>query len=75
MAQSEPKRDVMHTANELELLTVEQVQEELQVGRTLAYRLVKSGELPSYRIGKLRRIRRQDVEDWLERTRSTTGAK
>jgi len=38
---------------EEELLTVEQVQELLKVGRTFAYSLVKSGELPSYRVGRL----------------------
>ena len=49
-----------------ELLTVEQVQELLKVGRTFAYSLVRSGELPSYRVGRLIRIRRRDVERWLE---------
>jgi len=52
-----------------ELLTVEQVQELLKVGRTFAYSLVRSGELPSYRIGRLLRIRRRDVEHWLENQR------
>ena len=54
---------------EEELLTVEQVQELLKVGRTFAYSLVKSGELPSYRVGRLLRIRRADVEQWLEHNR------
>jgi putative molybdopterin biosynthesis protein len=52
-----------------ELLTVEQVQELLQVGRTFAYSLVNSGELPSYRVGRLLRIRREHVDHWLERHR------
>jgi putative molybdopterin biosynthesis protein len=52
-----------------ELMTVEQVQELLKVGRTFAYSLVRSGELPSYRIGRLLRIRRRDVEHWLENQR------
>jgi putative molybdopterin biosynthesis protein len=52
-----------------ELLTVEQVQELLKVGRTFAYTLVRSGELPSYRVGRLIRIRRRDVERWLESAR------
>ena len=54
---------------EEELLTIEQVQELLKVGRTFAYSLVKSGELPSYRVGRLLRIRRTDVEQWLEHNR------
>jgi putative molybdopterin biosynthesis protein len=58
----------MNTVEE-ELLTVEQVQELLKVGRTFAYSLVRSGELPSYRVGRLLRIRRQDVDRWLEHNR------
>ncbi len=57
------------SAREEELLTVEQVQELLKVGRTFAYALVRSGELPSYRVGRLIRIRRRDVERWLEGVR------
>jgi excisionase family DNA binding protein len=49
-----------------ELLTVEEVQELIKVGRTFAYSLVRSGELPSYRVSRLPRIRRRDVEHWLE---------
>jgi excisionase family DNA binding protein len=50
-----------------DLLTVVQVQEMLQVSRSFAYALLSSGELPSYRVGgKLRRVRRRDVEAWLE---------
>ena len=49
-----------------ELLTVEQVQQLLKVGRTFAYSLIRSGELPSYRVGRLVRVRRRDVEHWLE---------
>jgi putative molybdopterin biosynthesis protein len=57
------------TALAEEFLTVEEVQELLKVGRTFAYSLVRSGELPSYRVGRLLRIRRSDVEDWLESQR------
>ena len=52
-----------------ELLTVDQVQELLKVGRTFAYSLVRNGQLPSYRVGRLLRIRRRDVEHWLESRR------
>jgi excisionase family DNA binding protein len=68
MTASGTTRDNMNTVEE-ELLTVEQVQELLKVGRTFAYSLVRSGELPSYRVGRLLRIRRQDVDRWLEDNR------
>jgi putative molybdopterin biosynthesis protein len=68
MAETDTTRTHMGTVEE-ELLTVEQVKELLKVGRTFAYSLVKSGELPSYRVGRLLRIRRTDVEQWLEHNR------
>ena len=58
MAASDTKSRPTSTSAD-ELLTVEQVQELLKVGRTFTYSLVRSGELPSYRVGRLLRIRRQ----------------
>jgi excisionase family DNA binding protein len=45
----------------------------LGLGRTKTYELLRSGEIPSYKIGRVRRIRRQDIEAWLERNRSHSG--
>jgi putative molybdopterin biosynthesis protein len=69
MAATDTKTRPADTAAADELLTVEQVQELLKVGRTFAYALVRSGQLPSYRVGRLLRIRRRDVEHWLESRR------
>lgn len=41
----------------------------LGLGRTKIYELLQSGEIPSYKIGRIRRIRRVDIETWLERNR------
>ena len=68
MAVNDTTRNHADTAEE-ELLTVDQVQELLKVGRTFAYSLVRSGELPSYRVGRLLRVRRQDIDRWLEHNR------
>jgi putative molybdopterin biosynthesis protein len=68
MTASDTKNRPTSTAAD-ELLTVEQVQELLKVGRTFTYSLVRSGQLPSYRVGRLLRIRRRDVEHWLESKR------
>lgn len=38
------------------LLTVEEAAERLGIGRTFAYRLVRTGQLESVQIGRLRRI-------------------
>jgi excisionase family DNA binding protein len=49
-----------------ELMTVPELQEHLTVGRTTAYRLVRTGQIKSYRVGRLLRVRRQDALRWLE---------
>jgi len=63
----------MGTVTEEELLTVEQVQRMLQTGRTFTYSLIRTGELPSYRVGRLLRVRRRDVERWLEANKCVVG--
>jgi excisionase family DNA binding protein len=68
MAVNDTTRNHADTVEE-ELLTVDEVQELLKVGRTFAYSLVRSGELPSYRVGRLLRVRRQDIDHWLEHNR------
>ncbi len=45
----------------------------LGLGRTKTYELLRSGEIPSYRIGRIRRIRREDIEAWLEQNKYQTG--
>jgi excisionase family DNA binding protein len=45
----------------------------LGLGRTKTYELLQSGEIPSYKIGRDRRIRLRDIEAWLVRSRSFPG--
>lgn len=66
MTANDTTREHVKAPREDELLTIEQVQELLKVGRTFAYSLTKSGELPTYRVGRLLRVRRRDVDRWLE---------
>ena len=46
-------------------MTVTEVAKLLKLGRTVVYEMIMSGEIPSYKVGKLRRIRRSDVQAWL----------
>ena len=48
------------------LYTVAEVQEILRIGKSRAYQLVQSGEIPHVRIGKLLRVRADDLERYLE---------
>ncbi|MCD8378979.1 MAG: helix-turn-helix domain-containing protein [Lachnospiraceae bacterium] len=47
------------------LLTVEELQKELGIGKNTAYRLLKSGEIRSIRIGKVWKIPRKAVYEYI----------
>ena len=55
-----------NTFDHLETLTVLKVAELLHVSRPTVEKHIKSGELPSVIIGRCRRVRRIDLEDFLE---------
>lgn len=54
-----------------EYLKVSEVAEFLRIGRTRAYELVGSGEIPSVRIGRNIRVSRRELERWLEERRQS----
>ncbi len=49
---------------EYEFLTPKEVMNLLCVGKNTFYRLVNSGELPAFRIGKLWRVKRDVLNHW-----------
>jgi excisionase family DNA binding protein len=54
------------------LLTIHEVAEILQVSKAFAYRLVRQGDIPSVRLGRLVRVRQEDVGAYiLKRLRQT----
>lgn len=59
-----------------QIMTVDQVAAYLQLNRLTVYRYVREGEIPAARIGKVYRIRREDVDAFLEaRKRGAGGAR
>jgi excisionase family DNA binding protein len=48
------------------LLSADELARELGVGRTTAYSLLWSGAIPSMKMGRLRKVRREDVEAFIE---------
>ena len=48
------------------LLTVKDLEAELQLGRTRTYELVRSGVIPTIRIGRAVRIPRDALRRWVE---------
>ena len=50
---------------EARLLTVNEVADLLRVSRMTVYRLIKQGEMPSFRVGRGYRLREEDVHSYL----------
>ena len=52
-----------------EWLTLREMQEMFSIGRTKAWQLVASGEVPAVKIGRSVRVSRKELEGWLEEQR------
>jgi excisionase family DNA binding protein len=52
-----------------EFLTINELSEYLNLKRSTLYSLVENGELLHYRIGRLIRFRKQDIDAWMENHR------
>jgi excisionase family DNA binding protein len=52
------------------MLTLDQVAEEMQVTRRYVEKLIASGDLDSYKIGRCRRVDRIDFDGFLYRKRA-----
>jgi excisionase family DNA binding protein len=48
------------------LLTVRDVEAQLQIGRTRTYELLRSGEIPVIRIGRVLRVPRDALHRWID---------
>ncbi|GGO98523.1 helix-turn-helix domain-containing protein [Wenjunlia tyrosinilytica] len=55
----------------LALLTVEEAARRLRIGRTTCYSLIRSGELESVPVGRLRRVPADAVTEFVSRLRMT----
>ena len=49
-----------------EYLTPREVMELLAIGKNTFYKMVRSGELPAFRIGKQWRVKRAEMEQWTD---------
>jgi excisionase family DNA binding protein len=54
------------------VLTVEEAADRLGLGRTMVYALVRSGDIESIAIGRLRRIPVDALDEFVERLRAET---
>lgn len=60
----EPTPPKPRASPERELLTVEEAAQQLGVGRTKTFALVRSGDLESVRIGRLRRVPKSAIDHY-----------
>lgn len=58
---------------EKEYLSLEEVSDLLGVNYQLIYKLVRSGDLPAARIGRVYRILRRDLNEYIERSKTTAS--
>ena len=53
----------------VQLLSIPQVCQELGMGKSWIYRRLRSGEIPSIRLGRSIKVRRDELEEYLQRHR------
>jgi excisionase family DNA binding protein len=54
------------------LLKTSELSKLLQISKSCAYRLMKTGEIPTIRIGKSVRVRKEDLERFIDGSRNIT---
>ena len=64
-----PERRPQRSQGSLELLSIPQVCQELGMGKSWAYRRLKSGEIPSIKLGSAIKVARTDLEEYLHNSR------
>ena len=53
----------------MELLSIPEVCQEIGMGKSWVYQRLRSGEIPSLKLGKVIKIRREDLEEYLKNQR------
>ena len=56
-----------------EILSPEELADFLGCSRTFAYKLLAEKSIPSFKVGKLRRVRLSDARDYVERCLADTN--
>jgi excisionase family DNA binding protein len=59
----------MSNTKHSEWLSLKDVRQLVGIGRTKAYELVTTGELPAVRIGRCIRVNRRELDEWLRAQR------
>jgi excisionase family DNA binding protein len=68
-SRSEEEEERPEQQSGLGLLTISEVCQELGMGKSWVYRRLKSGEIPSIKLGNNIKVKRSDLEQYLESQR------
>ena len=52
-----------------EILTIEELSEYLKIPRSTLYKLCQEGRIPSQKVGRHWRFRKQTIDQWLDKER------
>ena len=64
--QERPQAQELGADGSLDLLSITDVCRELGMGKSWVYRRIQSGEIPSVKLGRNIKVRREDLEAYLE---------
>src|ERR671916_683493 len=64
-----PQQAKQGAGGSLDLLSITGVCQELGMGKSWVYRRIQSGEIPSVKLGRNIKVRREDLEGYLEHQR------
>lgn len=53
-----------------DILTIEEFMDYLAIARTTAYKLLKSGQIKSFKIGRVHKIPKISIDEYIERMRA-----
>ncbi len=56
----------------IDVLTVDEVAKLLKLSKITIYRLIKTGEIPAYKIGASWRVNKEDLENYIESKKKLT---
>ncbi|MFP4082417.1 MAG: helix-turn-helix domain-containing protein [Candidatus Aminicenantes bacterium] len=51
-------------------LTLEQIAEYLQMSTSSIYKMAQSGKIPSYKVGRQWRFKKEEIDRWVEKQKS-----
>lgn len=54
-----------------EVLTIEELAVYLQIPKSTLYKIVREGKIPCQKIGRHWRFRKEAIDSWLEKSKST----